>query len=192
MFDIFIISEEILVQPAVRDEHDAAIQLAVRNQSGAGIQPAVHDVVEQTVMTSSPPQAKKTRTVPSTSIANVLTSSPYKKMVTDKISEKEKKQKHKEANKKSPKAAAAPTVAGLSGVAVRKRKPEKKRKRAKRKSKVDEWDDEDDEQWPCIVCCEAFSRSREKWVAGQDCGKWAHEDCTPGGHYYTYHNCDSE
>ena len=76
------------IQPAVRDENDAAIQPAVRNEPGADIQPVVHDVVAQAMMTLSPPQAKKTRTVPSTSIASVLTSSPYKKMVIEKISEK--------------------------------------------------------------------------------------------------------
>ena len=73
------------------------------------------------MMTLSPPQAKKTRTVPSTSTANVLTSSLYKNTATDKISEKEKKQRHKETNKKSPKVAAAAAVAGPSGVDVPKR-----------------------------------------------------------------------
>ncbi|KAK2148195.1 hypothetical protein LSH36_510g00003 [Paralvinella palmiformis] len=55
-------------------------------------------------------------------------------MVTDKISEKEKKQRHKEANKKSPKAAAA---AVASGVDVPKRRPEKKRKRTKKSKSKD-------------------------------------------------------
>ena len=87
-------------------------------------------------MTLSPPQAKKTRTVPSTSTANVLTSSPYKKMVTDKISEKEKKQRHKETNKKSPNAATATDVAGPSGVDVPS-ESQRRNKSERKKIKID-------------------------------------------------------
>ena len=53
-------------------------------------------------------------------------------------------------------------------------------------------DDDDDEIWPCFVCGETYSRSREKWIQCQICKHWAHEECSPGEEYFICPNFDSD
>ena len=65
--------------------------------------------------------------------------------------------------------------------------PKKQVKAAKRPKATEE------DACQCLVCDEPFGNSRpgEKWVSCNDCGKWAHEDCTSGDLCYVCHNCDS-
>ena len=82
-------------------------------------------------------------------------------MVTEKISKEKKGTKKLIRNRPKP-----PLLPLLLALPVWMFPSESQRRNESEpkisKSKVDEWDDEDDEQWPCIVCCEAFSRSRQK------------------------------
>ena len=85
--------------------------------------------------------------------------------------------------KKSKRNGKAPAVKGA-------REPRGRRSRKQQQSNSDE--DSDSESWPCLVCGETFSRSRETWVQCQECKKWAHEDCTDGTAYFLCPNCDSD
>lgn len=52
----------------------------------------------------------------------------------------------------------------------------------------------EDEDSYCLVCLEAFSRSRpkEKWIQCWECKGWSHVACTKGEDIYVCHNCESE
>lgn len=75
-----------------------------------------------------------------------------------------------------------------------KKPPSSKNRRQPRKQRKPraESDNEDDELWPCLICGETYSRSREKWIQCQSCKHWAHEDCTDGRDYFLCQNCDSD
>ena len=172
-----------VVQPAA-----AAVTLpaatAVAQPAAADVAPVQQDtsarsIVRKAMLAMSPPQQKTPKTSARTSTANLLTSSPFKKRVAEKRAQKEKKQATKGTRtKRKGSCVAGPSgVAGVSSPKVSKSTTEP---------------DSDDEELPCIVCDEAFSRSKEQWVACQECGKWAHADCTPGGNYYICHNCESD
>ena len=60
------------------------------------------------------------------------------------------------------------------------------------KKQLDESSDDEDDEWPCLICCETFSRPKEQWIQCQVCIFWAHLACTPGGDYFICHNCDSD
>ena len=172
-----------VVQPAA-----AAVTLpaatAVAQPAAADVAPVQQDtsarsIVRKAMLAMSPPQQKTPKTSARMSTANLLTSSPFKKRVAEKRAQKEKKQATKGTRtKRKGSCVAGPSgVAGVSSPKVSKSTTEP---------------DSDDEELPCIVCDEAFSRSKEQWVACQECGKWAHADCTPGGNYYICHNCESD
>lgn len=57
-----------------------------------------------------------------------------------------------------------------------------------------ESDSSSEEDVFCLVCVEAYSksRSREKWIQCMDCKGWAHEECTDGNKLYICHNCMSD
>ena len=57
-----------------------------------------------------------------------------------------------------------------------------KRKTTKAKNKKASPVSSDNEEWPCLVCGEAFASSMpsEKWIQCASCRKWSHEACTPG------------
>ncbi|KAK6191085.1 hypothetical protein SNE40_002832 [Patella caerulea] len=105
--------------------------------------------------------------------ATLLTSSPFKKILIEKEKDREtRKQKPTTKTSKQPK------------------KP--KKGRGKTKGRLDE--DSDDEEWPCIICCEPYSRTRpgEVWIQCQVCLKWAHELCTSGTRQFICPNCESD
>ena len=122
----------------------------------------------------------------------VLTSSPYKAAITEKV------QKGKGGREPKP---------GTSGSGESRKKGQqkrpakratkqpqpKRRKRNRKRSEAAETDE--DEEWPCIVCGEPFGNSRpgEEWVMCISCRRWAHEECTPMQHVaYVCHNCESD
>jgi len=68
----------------------------------------------------------------------------------------------------------------------------KGRKRIRQQKSISEDDSEEEESWPCVICGETYSRSREQWVQCQECKHWAHEDCTDGSYYFICPNCESD
>jgi hypothetical protein len=73
------------------------------------------------------------------------------------------------------------------------------RTKSNKKKKVDTSDDdsEEDDEWPCLVCCEPYTKSKrgEKWIQCTDCKRWAHTLCTdvePTCRYYVCENCNSD
>lgn len=68
----------------------------------------------------------------------------------------------------------------------------KERKRKRLEHKSDEDDSEEDVSWPCLICGETYSRSRERWIQCIECTHWAHEDCTDGGDFFVCPNCESD
>ena len=72
----------------------------------------------------------------------------------------------------------------------------KKRERLEKsnKSRQQDMSDDEDEDWPCLICCEPYSRTRPRdvWVQCQLCLHWAHEECTPGEPQFVCPNCDSD
>ena len=105
--------------------------------------------------------------------SEILTSSPYKKILV------EKEQNKKKSLSKNTK----------------KAKPTKKKQATKiKRSESLSQSDEEDETWPCLVCGEPFGDSKpgEIWVKCITCKLWSHEDCTTGEKEYICHNCDSD
>ena len=116
----------------------------------------------------------------------LLTSSPYQQALLDKIRVAEQKSEKK--SKKSQ-------TSNGKNTKPRSTKGKKKQVAQKRSKKQHESSQESEaEEWPCLVCCEPFTRSRsgEVWVQCQSCSKWAHEACTMGKISYVCHNCDSD
>lgn len=115
------------------------------------------------------------------------TSSSSKRKASKKVVEKKagsSKQKKNRTKNGSKNASARPSKG---------KAPAPKKLKPKRNHSSDvEGDSEDDASWPCLICGETFSRSREKWVQCQECKLWAHEDCTDGGAYFVCPNCDSD
>ena len=105
--------------------------------------------------------------------SEILTSSPYKKILV------EKEQNKKKSLSKNTK----------------KAKPTKKKQATKiKRSESLSQSNEEDETWPCLVCGEPFGDSKpgEIWVKCITCKLWSHEDCTAGEKEYICHNCDSD
>ena len=103
--------------------------------------------------------------------AAVLTSSPYKDALAKKhVLKTQKKQKGERKGK------------AKAGKGTKKKRLE-----------AEESSDEE-EDWPCIICCEPYSRARprEVWVECQSCRCWAHEDCTEGLPTFICPNCESD
>uniref|UniRef100_UPI00358F33D8 uncharacterized protein n=1 Tax=Myxine glutinosa TaxID=7769 RepID=UPI00358F33D8 len=52
----------------------------------------------------------------------------------------------------------------------------------------------EEEDWPCLICCEEYSRARprEVCVQCQLCLHWAHEQCMPGLAQFLCPNCESD
>ncbi|KAK6176283.1 hypothetical protein SNE40_014594 [Patella caerulea] len=127
---------------------------------------------------SPPPKiAEKRKRTRKSESAALLTSSPYKKSLMDKLG----------SFKGSSKAAGK----GKQPV----RRPIKVKRSKSKKNKVDDNSDEDeDDEWPCLICGEPFSnsKSRETWLQCSVCKKWAHQDCTSGSPYFICPNCDSD
>ena len=105
--------------------------------------------------------------------SEILTSSPYKKILV------EKEQNKKKSLSKNTK----------------KAKPTKKKQATKiKRSESLSQSDEEDETWSCLVCGEPFGDSKpgEIWVKCITCKLWSHEDCTAGEKEYICRNCDSD
>lgn len=69
-----------------------------------------------------------------------------------------------------------------------------RKKNKKPTNNQDDDDDSEEEESFCLVCLNAFSKSksREVWVQCYECKLWSHEACTPGFPTYLCHNCDSD
>ena len=106
--------------------------------------------------------------------AEILTASPYKKILIEKESAKKEKSTVKSTRKSSGKST---------------RKGKQRRRKAE-----NEDDDDEDERWPCLECGEPFGESvpGEVWIRCGECQRWAHEACTPEEGVYVCHNCDSD
>ncbi|KAK7478675.1 hypothetical protein BaRGS_00030060 [Batillaria attramentaria] len=117
-------------------------------------------------------QGKRTRSRKTESAA-VLTSSPYKTALAEKQNAK------KISTKQQP---------------GRQRSKGKCGKNKKRRQGAKEQTSEEEEEWPCLICCEPYSRARprEMWVQCQLCQLWAHEECTPGLAQFICPNCESD
>ena len=117
-------------------------------------------------------------------VAEVLTSSPYKAKLVERQTKKKAAEEKKEKKKR----------AQTNKNDAESRSKSKARKGKRRRPEYDEESSDEDEEWPCIVCGELFcnSRSRETWVQCQMCLLWAHDECTPGLHYFICPNCESE
>ena len=70
----------------------------------------------------------------------------------------------------------------------------KKNRKGKKKPKLEKDSSDEENDWPCLICCEPYSRTRPKdvWVQCQRCHHWAHEACTEGLPTFTCQNCDSD
>ena len=115
---------------------------------------------------SPTPKAKKTRTRKrKIESAAIITSSPYKKVLEDKISHTHKKSSNK-----------------------------KKRCVARRGTKINQkkLDRTVEDTYPCLICTELFSNSNagEVWVQCQVCLNWAHEACTAGNLHFICPFCE--
>ena len=120
---------------------------------------------------------KRTRTR-KTESAEVLTSSPYKAMLLEKKAKRD-------SLKKRP-------IKKRRKVSYGKKKTKKSNK--KRRQRDNTGSSDEDEDWPCLICCEPYSRTRpgDIWVQCQVCHLWAHEECSPGLPQFVCPNCDSD
>ena len=128
-----------------------------------------------------------------------LTSTPYK----ERLEQKKSKTKLSKPKPTANKARLALNVKHAPA-AAKVRLPFSRRKRTtaaatkerrKKSSKRNEPDDcSEEEDWPCLICAEPFSNSREneEWVACVICQKWAHDECTKGEHIFVCPNCESD
>jgi hypothetical protein len=68
----------------------------------------------------------------------------------------------------------------------------RKNRKEKKKQRVDDLSTDAEEDWPCLICCEPYSRTRpnDVWVQCQVCHHWAHEACTEGLPTFICQNCD--
>ena len=112
--------------------------------------------------------------------AAIVTSSPYKRMLTEKASTSDSSKLKRKVPPTEPKKQTKKTVS--------KRKGRRSRKKAKKESESSE------EEWPCIYCCEPYANSRpgETWIECQQCKRWAHSACTDDSAYFICMNCESE
>ena len=117
----------------------------------------------------------------------VVTSSPYKNMMEDRIVAKATTS----AIVRPPEKKSAKPVRTLPSRKLKKKKTSKKERCGVKRPCEDS---SEDDEWPCLVCGEPFrsSRSGESWIQCQICHHWSHHDCTEGGKFYVCHNCASD
>ena len=72
-------------------------------------------------------------------------------------------------------------------------KKKTKKSNKKRRQRDITGSSDEDEDWPCLICCEPYSRTRpgDVWVQCQVCHLWAHEESSPGLPQFVCANCDS-
>uniref|UniRef100_UPI0035902D71 uncharacterized protein n=1 Tax=Myxine glutinosa TaxID=7769 RepID=UPI0035902D71 len=134
------------------------------------------------------PRARKTES------AAVLTSSPYKAALEEKQAKKNPKKNSDKAleetqAKKNPK-----KNSDKEQKQKKKRVQQTNPTNGKTRKQGEEEETSEEEDWPCLICCEEYSRARprEVWVPCQLCLHWAHEQCTPGLAQFLCPNCESD
>ena len=178
------IEPQITLQKGVNKEIDETATVStVVVQAEVHVIPANESKVARQIITDVSPSA----TLPTTrkqkrrsETCAEITSSPYKRTLTERLDLKRNPKKPAQVNSLATKR--KKSTAGPKSTVLPQKKKAKVDQKKKSTKLPDTSEDESDEEWPCLVCCEAFGRSRpgEKWVQCVDCKQWAHEACTPG------------
>ena len=128
-------------------------------------------------------QARKRRG--NTMKATILTGSPYKKRIQDKMNEKEAKAKEKEekARKRKDRNSQKKGKKKTS----KEQKPKKSQNRNSEKNQKNQTSErEENSDTACLVCGERYT---EEWIQCGRCKLWAHEACADVGDPL-YYFCD--
>ena len=129
------------------------------------------------VSTSGKTQARTNRTRVRVTTA-VVTSSPYKNMMEDKIAAKATTSVivRPTANKN------AKPVRTLPSRKLKKKKTSRKERSGMKRPCEDS---SEDDEWPCLVCGKLLRSSRSSGrIQCQICHHWSHHDCTERGRFY--------
>lgn len=117
--------------------------------------------------------------------ATVITSSPYKNELEEKIKIKENKENKTKANKdkQNEKKASVKKNVFVDKDDGKTKSPLSKKSKTSEKNVIIEVNDN---EWYCFLCCESVV---EEMIQCSLCKKWAHEKCT-GGSSSTHYICD--
>ena len=117
--------------------------------------------------------------------AAILTSSPYKIYLSDKVNKMQTSKKRKKSSGKQ-----------VKSTKPKKQQKQRLRKQGRPKKRPQPASDSElsDEEWRCIYCLQPWASSKpgEEWVRCCICKKWAHLDCTEKFPYFVCLICESD